>query len=246
MQWRVLEDGDGMRQAWRARDAAFSTQRHARATFTETVQNKEQATSYLGFVQFDSSRSLRSRLALAQRLRRSPSFRAGKRRAFDDLSTHLNEATSTIIFVQELSDAAQEERTTPPSDDVDYRRQGISRFNLGDAAKVRALLEESGVRGVESPSTREQEQVQVHKSLLEATRGLDQSPTKGSNSHPEVGSSKSSNSHPEAGPAKGSNEAGPSKGSNSTSEAGPSGGGGFSGEDLAAAMSGMSPISLLL
>ena len=75
----------------------------------------------------------------------------------------------------------------------------------------------------------------MHKSLLEATRGIDQSPTKGDQSLKKGDQSptKSSNSHPD-----------PSKGSNAhpeASEAGPSGGGGFSGEDLAAAMGGMSP-----
>jgi len=39
---------------------------------------------------------------------------------------------------QELSDAAMRDRSvTSVEDGVDFRRQGVSRFNLGDAAKVR-------------------------------------------------------------------------------------------------------------
>jgi len=43
-QWRRIDANPGMRAAWRARDATLAAQRHARATFTETVQNKARPT----------------------------------------------------------------------------------------------------------------------------------------------------------------------------------------------------------
>ncbi|EKX34164.1 hypothetical protein GUITHDRAFT_119658 [Guillardia theta CCMP2712] len=162
--------------------------RFEETTFTEEVES---------CIHFDSSRSMRAHDALVRRHRKRGKG-GWKQSPFEDISCKIDENNGVLIFrqVQDGNRRRGEEgggggvggisgggggggggripRTESGSERIfDYKRAGVSTEMFGDLSR---MLQESGIR---SPSSQEgpKTQVHVHKALLQATRGVDWSPS---------------------------------------------------------------------